>query len=246
MPRPIFENNKSIIFLKVVLPLIAIVLSGCAYYGTRVNRSDIKIEPERIATPKLDDNVNFSIAANAWHGEPKYLKSLITPFYIEIQNKTENNIIISENDFVLFDELKNQYNPLTPNRVANILVSANRKRYYVYPRFSIGIGTSFHHDRFHYYGYHRYPFYRPYYYFDDYPYYDYRASYYEPDLEGVYSRALTQGAIRPGATLSGYVYFKKVPLDTKELTLEIGYKNEEDKTTHKLDFHFDIVEVYCK
>ncbi len=246
MPRPIFENNKSIIFLKVLLPLIAIVLSGCAYYGTRVNKSVIKIEPERIATPKLDDNVNFSIAANAWHGEPKYLKGLITPFYIQIENKTKHNIIISENDFVLFDEFRNQYNPLTPKRVANILVSANRKRYYVYPRISIGIGTSFHHDRFHYYGHHRYPFYRPYYYFDDYPYYDYRRSYYEPDLEGVYSRALTQGAIRPGATLSGYVYFKKVPSDTKELTLEIGYKNEEDKTTHKLDFHFDIVEVYYK
>ena len=131
MPRPIFENNKSIIFLKVLLPLIAIVLSGCAYYGTRVNRSVIKIEPERIATPKLDDNVNFSIEANAWHGEPKYLKSFITPFYIQIENKTKNNIIITETDFVLFDEFKNQYNSLTPNRVSNILVSANRKRYYV-------------------------------------------------------------------------------------------------------------------
>ena len=240
------QKNNPVPFLKILIPVIAVILSGCVYSGHRANKSVVKIEPERIATPKLDDNVNFYIAVNTWHGEPKNLKNHITPFYIDIDNKTKNNILISENDFVLFDEYRNQYNPLTPKRVANILISANRKRFYIYPRISIGIGTSFHHDRFHYYGHHRYPFYRPYYYFDDYPYYDYRASYYEPDLEGVYSRALTQGAIRPGATLSGYVYFKKVPSDTKELTLEIGYKIEEDKTTHKLDFHFDIVEVYYK
>jgi hypothetical protein len=245
-----FENNKSIIFLIVLLPLIAIVLSGCAYYGTRVSKTFIKITPESISTPKLNNSVNVSVSANIWYGEPKNLKKHITPFYIEIKNKTGKNILISEADFVLFDEFRNQYNPLPPNRVANILKSAHRKRFYRYPRVSIGIGTSFHHDRFHYYGHHHYPFYRPFYrpyhYFDDYPYYRYRRSYYEPDLEDVFSRYLNPGAIRPNANISGYIYFKKIAANTKELTLEIGYKIMEDNTTHKLDFHFDLVEVSYK
>lgn len=232
--------------MRALLPLIAIVLSGCAYYGTSANKSVFKIEPQRIATPNLDDNVNFLVEANIWYGEPKSLNKQITPFYIEIHNKTEKNIIISEADFVLLDEFRNQYNPITPGRAANIIKSANKKRFYVYPQVSIGIGTSFHHDRFHYYGHHHYPFYRPYHYFYDYPYPYYRRSYYEPDLEDVYSRALTFGTLRPGAKLSGYIYFKKVHRGTKELTLEAGYKIKEDDTTHKLDFHFDIVEVYYK
>jgi len=246
MSKDMFARYSYVATL-VLITVFMLLVSGCAYYGTRVNRSVIKIEPERISTPKLKRGVNIAVSANVWHGEPKSFKRYITPFYIEIQNKTEKNIIISETDFVLFDEFRNQYNPLPPGRVANIIKSAQRKRFYVYPRISIGIGTSFHHDRFHYYGHHRYPFYRPYHYFNDYPYYDYRRSYdYEPDLEDVFSEALNLGVLRPGATLSGYVYFKKVTQDTEELTLEVGYKTEEDKTTHKLDFHFDIVEVYYK
>ncbi len=152
----------------------------------------------------------------------------------------------------MLDNSRNQYNPISPNRAANILKSAHRKRFYIYPRVSVGIGTSFHHDRFHYFGHHhypfygRYPFYRPYHYFDDYPYYNYRRSYYEPDLEDVYTEALNPGAIRPGATLSGYVYFKKIPARAKNLTLEIGYLVREHNTAHKLDFHFDLIEVYYK
>ncbi|NIV41661.1 MAG: hypothetical protein GWN50_04715 [Candidatus Dadabacteria bacterium] len=246
MQRPIPKNNKSVIFLTAFLPLMVLVLSGCAYSGAGRNRTAIKIEPWRISTPKLNDNVNLTVEANTWRGKPKSLKKHITPFYLEIHNGTDKNIIISDSDFVLLDEQRNQYNSISPNTAANIVESANRRRFYVYPRVSIGIGTSFHHDRFHYYGHHHYPFYRPYHYFDDYPYQRYRRSYYEPDLEDIYSRALTFGTLRPGSTLSGYIYFKKIPASTKELTLEAGYKIKENSTAHKLDFHFDLIEVYYK
>jgi len=234
------QKNNPVPFLIFLIPVLAIILSGCVYNGVRARKSVMKITPERISTPKLNDKVNLSVVANAWHGAPKNLKNHITPFYIDIDNRTKNNILISENDFVLFDEYRNQYNPLTPKRVANILISTNRKRFYIYPRISFGIGTSFYHDRFYYYGHHYYPFYRPYYYFNDYPYYNYRRPYNEPDLEDVFSSAINPGTIRPNANLSGYIYFNKVPEYAKELTLEIGYANVKDKTTHKLAFHFDI------
>ncbi|NIV43172.1 MAG: hypothetical protein GWN50_12650 [Candidatus Dadabacteria bacterium] len=229
----------------LVTAMITMLVSGCAYSGARANRTVLKITPERIATPKLGNNVNFVIYPNAWRGEPRRLRNHITPFYVEIQNRTDNNVVITESDFVLFDEQRNQYNLISPGRAANIVKTAERKRYRIYPRISIGVDTSYHHDRFHYYGHHHYPFYRPYY-FHDYLYPGYRRSYYEPDLENIYSRAITLGTLRPNATLSGYIYFNKIPQETRELTLELGYKEKESKTTHKLDFHFDILEVYYK
>ena len=111
----------------LVIAVTSVIICGCAYNGARANKTVIKIEPERISTPKLDRGVNVAVSANSWHGEPKSLKRYITPFYIEIQNKTDKNIIISETDYVLFDELRNQFNPLPPGRVANIIKSAQKK-----------------------------------------------------------------------------------------------------------------------
>ncbi len=43
-----------------------------------------------------------------------------------------------------------------------------------------------------------------------------------PDLV---NKALVFGELQPGATLSGFVYFQKIPEDARELTLNIkGYK----------------------
>ncbi len=241
------ELMNKISFLSVYAVLLSVVIltSGCAY-GLRANRTYIKIDPQNISTPKLANKVNFSISANVWKGEPKRLRRHLIPFFIEVQNNTDKNIIISEADFILLDENRNQFNALSPERAANIVKSAEQKRFRIYPRISIGIGTSFHHDRFHYYGHHHHPFYRPYYYYDDYPYPYYRRQDYEPDLEDIYAKALSTGVIRPGATLSGYIFFNKISRDTKELTLEIGYTEKENNTAHKLDFHFDLIEVYYK
>lgn len=240
-------NKYGSFVITLFLSLIALLTSGCVY-GARANRPYVGFEPQSISMPNVADEVSFRITANVWSAKPKNLKRYVLPFYVEIKNNTDQDIIISDSDFILLDDQANQYNTISAERTAAILKESDANRFYVYPRVSIGVGTSFHHDRFHYYGHHRYPFYRPYYrpyyYYDDYPYPYYRSRYYETDVEDIYIQALNTGVIRPGAKLSGYVYFNKLPQDTRQLTLEVGYLKQRDNIMHRLDFHFDLIEVY--
>ncbi len=149
---------------------------------------------------ELSNGLVVKIDTKAWRFSPSDLDRYVLPIFISLENKGKEPISIRREDIFLVDDKGRQYNPIPPGDVANAL----RRGY--------GVGFSFS------VGYWSYPFglwWSPYY---AYP--PSRDVY--PDLV---NKALVFGELQPGATLSGFVYFQKIPEDAKELTLNIkGYK----------------------
>lgn len=229
-------NLKGILFL-----IILIFTSSCVYNGSMFSQSRVFYTPEEIKTDNTERDVNFTIRPNYWFGSPKNIRKYALPVYISVQNGTDKPIIIQREDIILLDDARNQYNALSPDDVANILLSSERSGYArIYPSISIGIGGGYYNQGYYYHGYHH----RPYYWnswFYDYPFYDYPRAYYRPDYKDIYTEALQPGKIMPDAKLSGFVYFKKLPDITEEIILQISYSSEETNETHSLDFHFNVL-----
>lgn len=209
------------------LVLIVFLISGC-HYG--INGTEPAFtKPQAYTT---DEGVVFNVTPVKKIGNTSVSGDL-TVLYLEISNKSENTIFLEKNDMVLIDERNVQYNSLDPAFAANIIRESSPVR--IYPRFSIGIGTGYFSDHHYFHGYHRFPPFRGYpYYYDDYYYDDYY--YREQNVDYVYRNALVPGNILPGATLSGFVYFKKVPRDVSNVKFHTGYGIKDTDTTKEITF----------
>ncbi len=155
----------------------------------------------RIEGPSQASNgLLVSINAKAWKYSPSDLDSYVLPILLEVENREKEAVAIKREDVFLLDEKGNQYNPLQPGDVVSML----RGGYGGGLSFSIGYWSS--------------PFgvwWSPYYGF--------------PPQDRVYpdivNKAFAFGEIQPGAKISGFVYFPKMPRDVKALTLSVkGYK----------------------
>lgn len=219
-------------YIKLCLVIVLPVIFGCAYRNSAYRI----INPQLQTSASDDGEVNITVKAQTWVGSPENLGSYITPFYIELQNNSDKTLSFGYEDFVIFDESRNQYNVLTLQMVSSIIVSKARKKYYFYPSISIGIGTGFYHGG---YRYHGYPYYYEPYFFGYYPGYN-PGIYYITDYGDIFTQALIPGLIYPNARLSGFVYFKNLPHGVRNFTFDVGYKIEEDEKRYVLSFPFTI------
>ncbi len=149
---------------------------------------------------QVSNGLVISVKTNSWDYSPSDLGSYVLAILLEVENKSKEAVGIRREDVFLLDKEGNQYNPLQPGDVLNML------------RGGYGGGISFS------IGYWSHPFglwWSPYYAF--------------PPSERVYpdivNRAFTFGEVQPGAKMKGFVYFPKMPEDVKDLTLNVkGYK----------------------
>ena len=189
-----------------LLLLTVIIISGCAYNGS-MSKTRVYYAPEEIKTDSTERAVNFTIKPNYWYGSPKNIRKYALPVYMSVENSTDTPVIIEREDIVLLDGSRNQYNTLSPDDIANILVSSETSGYTrIYPSISVGIGGFY--NSGYYYGHHYYPYYRNPWFYDDYVYYNYPRAYYRPDYKDIYTEAFQPGRIMPNAKLSGFVFFK--------------------------------------
>ena len=222
----------------ILLILTFIITSGCMYNGY-MSKTRMYYAPEEIKTDNEESAVNFTIRPNYWYGSPKNIRKYALPVYISVDNSSDIPVIIEREDIVLLDGSRNQYNTLSPDDVANILVSSETSGYTrIYPSISVGIGGFYNHG--YYYGHHYYPYYRNPWFYDDYPYYDYPRAYYRPDYKDIYTEAFQPGRVMPDAKLSGFVFFKRLPEITEEIVIQVNYRIQDSNESHSLDFHFDI------
>ena len=212
--------------------ILAIVFStGCLYE----TQSTINKPFDGAKVFNTEDNIKISIIPSADLTNYKISKQLTT-FYLEIFNNSDKKIYFDSNDMVLIDDSGLQYNQLSPENAANIVRESSRKWYI--PRISIGIGGGYHSKHFHFSGHnyfwpHRiyYP-YRRYHYHDSY----YPYNQYQYDLSEIYSSAIIPGSVKPGSTLKGFIYFKKVPKEARNIQLDISYKNDGSSKTKTITF----------
>ena len=210
----------------VVLVLPLLVLAGCApgsYYGnTGIPLSPI---PTTLESP---DGVTVSVTPNYWPYTPGNLPDYATPFYVEIQNQSGRTIDLYYGDVVLYDQYRAQYNPLSPEVVASAIATSEPGYGYgypSYPRVSVGVGFGFgggYHGR----GYGRRGYYGPA--IGIYPrWYAPPAAYYSQPVstKDVLTFALGSGPIYPGSTVNGFVYFRQVPREVAEVTLDVAWRD---------------------
>lgn len=216
--------------ISILLALAIPLLAGCApgfYQGT----PEIPYTPEPI-TLTSEGGVTVSVTPYYWPYTPGNLPDYATPYYIEIQNQSGKTIDLYYGDVVLFDQSRAQYNPLSPEVVATAISTSQPQYGYSapsYPRVSLGFGFGFGSG---YHGYGRRGGYGPaigiggYY-----------PGYYAPppaaynqkpvSTKDVLTFALGSGPIYPGSTVTGFVYFRHLPAQATEVTLDVGWRDPE-------------------
>lgn len=221
---------------RVLIFLLLLFSSGCVYSLGQQGGAPFKAS----RTFNTEDNVEITATASAELESYRFSKYL-TVFYLEITNNSNKEIVFGSEDIVLIDEKAVQYNLLSPENAASI-VRENSKKWY-YPRISIGIGGGYHSGHFHYYGRHRfwpYRFYNPYHrfhYYDDLYYYpDYYTR--SNNLGEIYSDAIFPGLVKPGATLKGFVYFKKLLKEMPKVSLDFTYGYKTGNQRKSVTFEF--------
>lgn len=231
-------------YLGTLVIISVIFLSGCAQglYGDQI------VQP--IPTTKAgEDGVVIAVTPSFWPWDPKNLSDYVTPYYVKITNNSNKTIILDYDDIVIFDQFKTQYTPLAPDTVANIFgTSTTTTAYpgnYSYPSLSVGVGFGFGggYGRRGYGGYGRRG------YGSRVGVYGYAPVYYSPppayysrpvNTSDILTQALSLGPVHPGATITGYLYFRDTISEASQITLDIGYNPEGSNKETILSFPFDL------
>ena len=233
-----------------ILILIAVIFfTGCAsgLYGGGQQAQPIP------TTKTTDDGVTIAVTPSYWPWDPKNLSNYVTPYYVKITNNSNKTIIFDYEDIVLFDQFKTQYTPMAPETVASIFsTSTTTTRYqnaYSYPQVSVGIGFGFGRG----YGYGRRGYgYRGYRrgYGTGIGIYGYSPVYYSPppptyytqpvNTSDILTQSLSLGPVHPGATITGFLYFRPTIAEATQITLDIGYNDEGSTKETVVSFPFDM------
>ena len=200
-------------------------------------------------TNTSEDGVTISVTPSFWPWTPKNLRNYVAPYYVTITNNSNRTIIIDFEDIVLFDQFKTQYTPLSPDTVASIFNTSSGTVYqggYSYPRVSVGVGLGFgggyygrrgHRHRGYHGGYRSFGIYgySPVYYYPP-PYY-----YSKPvNTSDILTQAFSLGPVYPGATVTGFLYFRHTIAEASQVTLDIGYTLEGTTKHQVISFPFDL------
>lgn len=210
----------------LILILGIFLLFGCASSRNVVPISDgAEINSESQSATKTDEGVKVTAQGAAWERKLKNLEKYVTPFYITIQNDTATGLTFSYDDLALISEAQVQYNPLTPETVAQILRDS-QNRYASGPAVSVGVGTGFGigDDAFSFFNI----------------FFPVWSASPPEKVEDVFAEALAPSVVQPKSTLQGFVYFKKVPKEVKRVTLKVNYNLQGNAERHELSFPFEL------
>jgi len=168
--------------------LIALCLGGCGFTVVPKPTASAILNPIDNSLTEIKDGVSVSARVQDLEVAPYRMVDNITSFYIVIDNKTDQEVSLPLESFLLLDEEGNQYRPIEPGSIQSIV---SRDSTYLIPYPYVG-----------------------YYYLEDkeksavfntfsssLPYY---AENYPQDT---FTDALPTGSIVPGAKISGLVYF---------------------------------------
>ncbi len=216
----------------IYVPLVAsLLLAGCGVKWIPLP-DGATIDPATRSAIQSRDGVTITVQASAWRGSPAALEAYVTPIAFHVLNGTTQVLRITSEDFALFDEAGRQSTPLPPERVAAMFWSGGEP---------VGGSTAltvesgvfrpirhrpFIHNPFLFPD----PFFWPPWWWEPWPPPGYGAD--------IFLQALPLGRVYPGAQIRGFVYFARVDLTARRLTLRVDYSWEGTGSRTEMLFTF--------
>lgn len=107
---------KRFIFLVLLLVLI---FSACTIKYVPVQTDGVTITDD--FGVKRTKAYTFAAANEYWNRDPQELTNYFTTFYISIQNRQREEMLVEKTDFGLIDQNGNQFDVITLNYIENLL-----------------------------------------------------------------------------------------------------------------------------
>jgi hypothetical protein len=107
-------------------------LIGCvsSYLPVAINNVEVSDEYALLQT----ENAHLTVTVDAWTVEPQFLPNYYTTIYVRVLNRTQEYISVNEEDFLLLDENKTQYDLVLPEDVVTLLLNEPSNTTVIIPR----------------------------------------------------------------------------------------------------------------
>lgn len=203
---------------KLFMSLVLCVLTaGCSHKVVPVPVETGVIDTQHLSQAITKDTVSLTVGSADSQLYNYNLDQAVSAFSVVVDNQSDHELAVSPDMFLLVDNDGNQYFPLTPEKVKEII---SRDSYYLIPYPYVGF-----------------------YYLEDYEkssFYNTFTSeqpyYYEVYPQDIFTKALPGGTLIPKAKMSGLVYFK-INLNGKKGVKLLAYKPGTSKSL-PADFTF--------
>ncbi len=196
--------------MKYALLLVMFLTLSCAQKVLVPLSNGVKADPEKFTAVYEDERVRIKVVSNAWDGYPSDLDSYLTVIFLEVENRSQEEVFISLTDLTVIDDRGKQYNALTPKDASEVARGSSSVGV------SVGIGFGDPHWGFGLWG--------PPYYYDD--------------VSDVVQKAFVGGRILPGKSMSGFVYFQDFGEKVKRIEFRISYTVE--GVVYDVTFPFEV------
>ncbi len=185
---------------KIVLFLLLVFTLSCGVKSEPVITSDVTFDKEKNALISSKENITVTVQIAPQSYSFYGMEDSFVIFHVVVENKRDNEIHVTPEDFVLFDDMSHQVNVMKVEDVAKIV---EQNLFYLIPYPYIG------------------------YYSESLNYYEGRYLYnpsaphiYPVSPREIYLDAFPWGKILPKAHIKGKIYFKKKISEAKILELK--------------------------
>ncbi len=194
-----------------------LLIAGCSMKVVPVPVESGIVDKKQQTQTLTRDNINITAGSADTQLYTYNLEGSVSAFSVLVDNQSSNELSVSPDMLVLVDDEGNQYAPLTPDKVKEII---SRDSYYLIPYPYVGF----------YYleDYEKSSFYNTF--NSEIPYF------YEVYPQDIYTKAIAAGTVIPKAKVSGLVYFK-INLNDKKGVKLLVYKPGTSKSS-PADFTF--------
>lgn len=102
-----------------IILIIALGLSSCALSFHPQTAEDVRVEDNYA----IFEHQGMTVAAkfSYWSREPQIVSSYYTVFYLSIKNEKDEKVSVSEGDFFLLDDQRNQLDIVSKNEIAELI-----------------------------------------------------------------------------------------------------------------------------
>lgn len=195
---------KNIRLYLLTLMAAAFLISGCGVKILPKTTQEGIIDPRHNSISKEKEGIKITARSMEWYHDPSFLDEYFTPIFFLIKNEKGQKVTVSYNEFIMFDDMGNQYNAIHPEKANEILLARDYYPFYPYYPYTETViirereGT-----------YTTFGFGVPLFY------------YYRRSFSNISLYALPEGDIHPNAQIRGFVYFAKADKNSKELKIKV-------------------------
>jgi hypothetical protein len=205
-----------------VLLLCLVLCAGCAVRVVPDAGTAGTIDPKDNSLAITRDDVRITVRVD----EPEFISykvnDTIATFYVQIENLGGREVALDVNSFILLDQDNRQYNALSPEKVKEMVA---KDTYYLLPYPYVGF-----------------------YYLEDYEKSSFQNTfgsnlpyYYDLYPQDIFTRALTEGTVIPGAKAAGLVYFRFEMANAKSVRMLVYRKGATKTKDPEFVFPFKVV-----